>query len=434
MPERAICVGLWSGQGQADQQEAERSMAELAELADAAGAEVVAEAIQHRTSPEPATYIGKGKLEEVKQICDSEEIDLAIFNAELSGSQIRNIEKIAGCRVVDRTMLILDIFAAHAKSKEGKLQVELAQLQYRLSHLTGQGLALSRLGGGIGTRGPGETQLETDRRHIYRKIVYLKNALTKVSENRQRMREKRQREDIKVYAVVGYTNAGKSTLINQLCQTSLLTADQVFATLDPSVRRLTLPDSSTVLLVDTVGFIRQLPHHLIDAFHSTLDEVRLADAIIQVVDITDPDIQQQMEVVEQQLEYLEAASKKRLLVFNKIDEYQPPLDSGSHLPDGMNLTQLSRQQAPRFLVSAETGAGLEQLLQALVELNQADQLTARVLIPYDQAQWLDYVRQHGTIDVIDYQTDGIHVLMHLPHSRFAPLRRFLQLAQSGQEG
>ena len=317
--ETAVLVGLALSNSPLALDEAERSLAELAELARTAGAKVAASALQRRQSPDPAYLIGRGKLEEIRETCRQLEASLIIFDDELSGSQIRNIEQLSGCKVIDRTMLILDIFAGRAQSREGKLQVELAQQKYRLSRLVGMGQALSRLGGGIGTRGPGESQLESDRRHINRRINYLKRALTEVSERRDRTRQQRQESDLLTIAVVGYTNAGKSTLINRLCSTELITADQVFATLDPAVRRLILPDHDEVLLIDTVGFIRKLPHELVEAFQSTLEEVTGADAILQVIDASDPDAASQIAIVEDLLVRLSAAGKPRFFVFNKTD-------------------------------------------------------------------------------------------------------------------
>ena len=375
--EVAVLAGLTLSNNAAALEEAERSMAELAELAATAGAKVAGSLLQRRQSPDVAFLVGRGKAEEIRDACEALNASLIIFDEELSGSQIRNIEQLTGRKVIDRTMLILDIFAGRAQSREGKLQVELAQQKYRLSRLVGMGQSLSRLGGGIGTRGPGESQLESDRRHINRRITFLKHSLAEVSERRDRTRQQRQENDILTLAVVGYTNAGKSTLINRLCASDLLTADQVFATLDPAVRRLSLPDQNEVLLVDTVGFIRKLPHELVDAFHSTLEEVTDSDAILQVIDASDPDAATQMAVVEDLLTRLEAAGKPRLLVFNKTDILPAGLEMADPDIDDAEPTGLApelaavlptghRQQA--FLVSALTGEGIDTLLQAIGDL------------------------------------------------------------------
>ena len=440
--ERAVLAGLALETSPAALDESERSLAELAELARTAGATVVASLMQRRPAPDPAYLIGRGKIDEVRAACEARNADLIIFDDELTGSQIRNIEKATGRKVVDRTMLILDIFAQRAQSREGKLQVELAQQQYRLSRLVGMGQSLSRLGGGIGTRGPGESKLESDRRHINRRILVLKQALAEVAARRDRTRLKRKENEILTIAVVGYTNAGKSTLINRLCATDLLTADQVFATLDPAVRRLQLPEQGEALLVDTVGFIRKLPHQLVDAFHSTLEEVTGADAILQVIDAGDPDAATQMAVVEDLLIRLEAAGKPRLLVFNKIDSLdarpvaadpdQIDLDPTGLTPQLAGLVPPDSHQ-PAFLVSALNGDGIETLLAAIGDLLAAGQLSATLQLPYTEAGLLDYIRQHGHLDSIAYLPEGILVSMHIRHSYFSPLRPYLRLAERRQE-
>jgi len=441
--ETAVLVGLALSNNPLALDEAERSLAELAELARAAGATVAASALQRRHSPDPAYLIGRGKLEEIRETCRQLEASLIIFDDELSGSQIRNIEQLSGCKVVDRTMLILDIFAGRAQSREGKLQVELAQQKYRLSRLVGMGQALSRLGGGIGTRGPGESQLESDRRHINRRINYLKRALSEVSERRDRTRQQRQESDLLSIAVVGYTNAGKSTLINRLCSTELITADQVFATLDPAVRRLTLPDHDDVLLIDTVGFIRKLPHELVEAFQSTLEEVTGADAVLQVIDASDPDAAAQIAIVEELLVRLAAAGKPRYFVFNKTDAlpHGPDLadpDQDDMAPVGLTpeltaaLPVGHRQQA--FLVSALTGDGIDALLQAISELAAQGQVQMSLLLPYTEARLLDLIRQHGRIDTLDYLTEGISVKARVKCSHFSTFRPFIRLAEKAEKG
>jgi GTPase len=436
--EIAVLAGLATDGRPAAVQESERSMAELAELAEAAGAQVVAALLQRRPAADPATLVGSGKIEEIRQACLEHGANLVIFDEVLSGSQIRNIEALVGCKVIDRTMLILDIFARRAQSREGKLQVELAQQQCRLSRLVGLGQSLSRLGGGIGTRGPGESQLESDRRHINRRINALKRNLLELAEQRDRNRQQRQEHEMMTLAVVGYTNAGKSTLINRLCQANLLVADQVFATLDPAVRRMRLPDQGDVLLVDTVGFIRKLPHELVEAFHATLEEVTDADAILQVIDCADPDAASQMAVAEELLVRLDAAAKPRLLAFNKIDSLGAGVepadpDDVDNSPPGLDpaltaaLPAGQRQQA--FLISALNGTGIDDLVQAIAELAARGQVAANLLIPYEKAGLLAYIREHGRIDRLDYLPEGISVQILIRSSFFSALRPFVNLAE-----
>jgi len=339
---------------------------------------------------------------------------MLICDDELSGSQIRNIENLTGLKVIDRTFLILDIFAQRARSREGQLQVELALQQYRLSRLIGLGQALSRLGGGIGTRGPGESQLESDRRHINRRINTLKRALAEVASRRDQTRKQRQSQDILTLAVVGYTNAGKSTLINSLCQADLLTLDQVFATLDPAARRLTLPDQQPVILIDTVGFIRKLPHQLVDAFRSTLEEVTQADAILHVLDASDPQADIQRDVVEQLLNELGAAGKPRLTVLNKIDLIGPDERSGLPLLAGKDTVQL---------VSARTGEGLADLVAAVARLAAEQFIPIDLILPYDKAGWVSRIEQQGKIERIDYTEEGIKVKARVRPALFHPLQR-----------
>lgn len=425
--ERAILATCTSGSGPTAGEAAECSLAELTELAEAAGAEVVAAIQQHRQSPDPAWFIGKGKLEEMIEAAKALDATLIIFDDELSGSQIRNIEEFTNLKVIDRTFLILDIFARRALTSEGKLQVELAQLQYRLSRLVGTRQALSRLGGGIGTRGPGETQLETDRRHINRRILYLKKALRDISERRDRTRRQRKESNTVIAAVVGYTNAGKTSLLNALCKTDLLAMDQVFATLDPTARQLMLPDGQTLVLVDTVGFIRRLPHHLVDAFRSTLAEVVQADMIIQVTDVSDPDYEQQMDVVEALLVQLESADKPRIHALNKVDllgrAVEPILlAKRSDRPDRQNIA-----------ISARTGKGLAELQDALSDLIALRQVPVHILLPYDQAGLLDYVRRFGTIVTLEYKNDGIYATIRIKASHLQPLRPWLRLAENPAE-
>lgn len=432
--ERAILAALVLDNSTTGLEEAERSLNELAELVWAAGGEAVGRGLQRRSSPDPTYLVGKGKILELRAACEAQSATMIVFDNELTGSQIRNIEKLTDAKVVDRTLVILDIFASRARSREGKLQIELAQLQYRLSRLVGLGQSLSRLGGGIGTRGPGESKLESDRRHISRRVLTLKKSLADMKTQRDRTRLHRHESEILTLAVVGYTNAGKSTLINKLCESNLLTADQVFATLDPSVRRLTLPNGSTVLLVDTVGLIRKLPHHLIEAFHATLEEAADADAILEVIDAADPDAASQMAVVEALLVQLEAAALPRFYVFNKMDRLPDgPVSADPDLvdrdPAGLS-TELTAslpvgQRQQSFFVSALSGDGLETLIQAITDFSASSQLAAELLLPYHEAGLLDYIRSYGHLDKVEYLSEGILADIHIRYSHFRPLQPFV---------
>lgn len=421
--EKAILIGLNCDQGQPAVLEAEQSLLELAELVETAGAEVAASVMQNRQTPDPAWFIGKGKLDEIKMSAIELQADTLVFDEELSGSQIRNIERETGLKVLDRTFVILDIFAGRAQTKEGKLQVELAQLQYRLSRLIGTGLALSRLGGGIGTRGPGETQLETDRRHISRRVNYLKQALRQIEHRRKRTRSQRKNQEVLVAAVVGYTNAGKSSLMNSLCMSDLTAMDQVFATLDPVARKLSLPDGQTMVLVDTVGFIRKLPHQLIDAFKATLEEVSSADIIIHVTDASDPDAKRQIEIVLDLLGQLDALSKPRIHVLNKID-----LIKGKPRQELLGSAG-DRSEVKVIYASALTGKGKPEILAALSELAESSLVPARLLIPYDQAASLEYIHKYALVEKTAYLEQGIELQVRIKASHYAPLHKWIVLAE-----
>lgn len=421
--ERAVLIGIFTGSDGDSQAEAEASMAELASLAEAAGATVVLMALQKRARPEAATLAGSGKLEEMRDAAKAQNATLLIFDNELSGSQIRNIEKLTGLKVIDRTLLILDIFAQRAQSREGRLQVELAQQTDRLSRLTGMGLALSRQGGGIGTRGPGETQLESDRRHIMRRIRVLRQEMEGISDRRDRTREHRRRESIRSVAIVGYTNAGKSTLMNRLCASDVLVMDQVFATLDPTARKIRLPDQQTVLAVDTVGFIRRLPHGLVDAFRATLEEVTECDIIVQVIDVSDPDAEHHLVVVERILTELNAAEKPRILVLNKLDQ----LDDGPDPAIAGKFNQVRGRSAERTVsISALTGDGIPELLEAISELVRGRPMEVQLLLPFAETAWIDYIRRFGHILDLNHEADGIHITAEIEPARLGPLQRFLQ--------
>jgi len=354
-PQREVAVLIGLRRPHQSRWDAEDSLEELAQLAISAGATPDFRVLQERSLPNPRTLIGPGKAEEVRAICE-EGVDLVIFDDDLTGSQQRNLEGVLGRKVVDRTGLILDIFAQRARSREGKLQVELAQLKYLLPRLTGHGVELSQLGGGIGTRGPGETQLEVDRRRIRRRIVKIEEGLEKVRRHRALLRRGRQKQALLTAAFVGYTNAGKSSLLNALTHAALPVADKFFATLDPTVRKVIVPGGRVILLSDTVGFIRKLPHQLVAAFKATLEEVRASDFLLHVIDISHPDWQNQSQAVMAVLGELGAAAKPLINVYNKVDK----------LPHPEAVAFLARR--PRsVVVSARTGAGLDDLKYAMAE-------------------------------------------------------------------
>ncbi|MEL7610028.1 MAG: GTPase HflX [Bacillota bacterium] len=373
-PERAILVGLNDDEGY-------DSMAELAELASTAGAQVVGKSVQKRRTVDNATYIGSGKAEELTLLGSELEAELYIFDDELNAVQLRNLEEILGARVIDRTALILDIFAARANTREGKLQVELAQLQYRLPRLTGIGGALSRQGGGIGTRGPGEKKLEIDRRRIKRRIFELEQELEEIKKQRELRRARRQKNEQPLVALVGYTNAGKSTLLNALSGSDVLAEDKLFATLDPVVRQVTLPGGTEALLSDTVGFINKLPHDLVQAFHSTLEEVSNADLILHVIDASSSYFDVQMSVVEDVLSELHAIDTPRINVYNKQDK-----------PDACPV-----KKPDSVLISAKTGEGIGLLLERIEAALNSGLCEVELLIPYDRYQVLQLIRAEGRI-------------------------------------
>ena len=365
------------------QEEAEESLDELEELAKTAGAETAARVIQIRETPHPATYIGKGKIDEVNALLYGTDATGVICDDELSPAQIGNLERMLDTKVMDRTLLILDIFAGRAYTKEGNIQVELAQLKYRASKLTGQGTALSRLGGGIGTRGPGEKKLEMDRRLIRRRISHLKAELRDVIRHREVQRKQRQRNHVPVICIVGYTNAGKSTLLNYLTNAGVLEENQLFATLDPMTKSLELGSGQTVLLTDTVGFIRKLPHHLVDAFRSTLEEAKYSDLIFHVVDASNPQKEKHMEVVYETLKQLGAVGSDVITVFNKMDLVE----------HDMVLKDPKAQMTVK--ISARTGEGVDELLSEAEELLQRKKLYIEKLYSYSEAGKIQMIRSYG---------------------------------------
>lgn len=373
--------------------DAQASLDELFELTESAGALPVLSVLQKLPRVESATYVGTGKLQEIADLCREQEIDLIIADGELSPTQIKNMESAAGVRVIDRTTLILDIFALRARSKEGKLQVELAQLKYLLPRLTGRGVSMSRLGGGIGTRGPGETKLETDRRHIRRRIETLRDELTEVEKHRQMLRKRREKDGVITCAIVGYTNAGKSTLMNALTDAGVLAQDKLFATLDPTSRALKLPSGISVMLIDTVGLVRRLPHHLVEAFRSTLEEAARSDIIINLCDASDEEAQLHLQVTRDLLDSLGCGDTPVLTVLNKCD-----------LLDDSLLPQQFEAYIP---ISAKTGQGLDTLLTAIDNNLPVRLRRVRLLVPFAQAGLLSDIREKGTLLHEEYTAGGI---------------------------
>ena len=396
--ERVILAAVQTEDGDDTRQ----SLAELRDLAETAGADAVATVIQNREAVHPATYLGKGKLEEIRELIYDLDATGVICDDELTPAQMNNLEQELECKIMDRTMVILDIFASRASTSEGKIQVELAQLKYRAARLVGMRASLSRLGGGIGTRGPGEKKLEMDRRLIHHRIGQLKEELVQVQKHRDLIRSQRDKSGTKVAAIVGYTNAGKSTLLNTLTGASVLEEDKLFATLDPTTRILELPGKQQILLTDTVGFIRKLPHHLIEAFKSTLEEARYADIILHVVDAANPQREEHMYVVYDTLRQLGVQDKKIITLFNKQDKC-----------DGDE--QLRDFQADRVLnISARSGEGLELLKETLEELLREGQIYLERLYPYDQAGKIALIRQYGEVTREAYLPEGISICAYVP--------------------
>ena len=403
--ERMILVVVDTGSPEA----AERSLDELEDLAETAGAQTAGRLIQARESIHPATYIGKGKLEELKDLLWETEADGIICDDELTGSQIGNLEAELSCKVIDRTLLILDIFAAHAVSGEGKIQVELAQLKYRATRLTGLGRSLSRLGGGIGTRGPGEKKLEMDRRLIRERISRLKAELRNVEKHRELLRSQRRQSGLKSAALVGYTSAGKSSIENALTGAGILEDAMLFSTLDTTTRSFVLDNTQEILLTDTVGFIRKLPHHLVEAFKSTLEEAKYADIIIHVVDASNPQMEEQMHVVYETLRELGVEDRPVVTLFNKQDL----------------LTGDSRQKDFRadysIPVSAKTGQGLEELKKALLEIIRKDQIYVERLYDFSEAGKIQLIRSRGQLLEESYVPEGIEVRAYVPQDIYSKI-------------
>ena len=375
--------------------DAEVSINELEELAHTAGAEVVGKVIQKKEAPEKATFVGVGKLAEIIAFCEAQEVDLLIFDSELSPSQQRNLEKLTKVRVIDRTMLILDIFAARARTSEGKLQVELAQLKYSLPRLAGQGIALSRLGGGIGTRGPGETKLESDKRHIRRRIDKLQEELKALEKRRNQMRKRREKDGVQTVAIVGYTNAGKSTLMNALTNAGVLAENKLFATLDPTSRGLTLPDGRQVMLVDTVGLIRRLPHKLVEAFKSTLEEAAEATVILNVCDASDEHCAEHLEVTRKLLNELGCEGKPVISVMNKCDL----------VGDIYSMPTFGKT----VMISAKQQKGFDELLDAVLKELPPTRRKAELLIPFSAGALAARIRNEGVVEEEEYRPEGLYM-------------------------
>lgn len=388
--QRALLVGIDTGE-----YDAEGSMAELYELAESAGAEPVASIMQKRDKPDGATCVGSGRIEEIKEFCIDNDIDLLIFDTELTPTQIRNIEEETDVRTIDRTMLILDIFAIRARTNEGKLQVELAQLKYLMPRLSGKGREMSRLGGGVGTRGPGETKLETDKRHIRRRIESLKDELSRMTDRREMLRSRRKKDGIITVAIVGYTNAGKSTLMNTLTDAGVLSENKLFATLDPTSRALQLPNGISVMMIDTVGLVRRLPHHLVEAFRSTLEEAALADIILNVCDASSPEYKLHLDVTNELLRDLGCADRPIITIFNKCDLVGNPLD----LPAARDSVR----------ICAKNGAGIDELLRAVEENLPVRLRKYTLMLPFDKAGISAVLRSAGALKSEEYTADGIKV-------------------------
>ena len=403
-PTRALLVEADTGD-----YDAEASLAELFELTESAGAIPVASISQKLARLDPATCVGSGKLEEIREYCENEEIDLIIFDLELTPVQIRNIEAATDVRVIDRTMLILDIFALRARSREGKLQVELAQLKYLMPRLTGKGVEMSRLGGGIGTRGPGETKLETDRRHIKRRMETLKAQLKAVEEHRKQLRDRRDKDGVITVAIVGYTNAGKSTLMNTLTDAGVLSEDKLFATLDPTSRALKLPNGVSVMLIDTVGLVRRLPHHLVEAFKSTLEEAAQADIILNVCDASSEESRLHLDVTRELLASLSSLDKPIIPVLNKCDlitDHMTGISGAVH-------------------ISAKYATGIDELLHAIEENLPKKVQRVRLLLPFDKVGIAARLRETAVLHSEEYTAEGLLIEVTVDELQYARVREYL---------
>ena len=395
--EKFILVGVETGKDRM-----EESLSELAELLDTAGGETVGKVIQNLESINKATYVGKGKVEEIKELAEELGADGIVCDDELSPVQLSNLKDELDIKVLDRTLVILDIFASHAKSSEGKLQVEMAQLKYRSSRLMGLGKNLSRLGGGIGTRGPGESKLETDRRAIRERVSQLRTEIEKVESSRDTLRKHRMSDGIPVIAIVGYTNAGKSTFLNKITDAGILAEDKLFATLDPTTRSLKIPDGEEVLFTDTVGFISKLPHNLVDAFKSTLEEAKYADLILHVADASNPEVDEQMKVVYRTLEELKVVGKPVITFLNKQDKIEE-----ERIIKDLKADALVKG-------SAKTGEGIDELLNKISEILREGKVLVDTLLSYTDTAKISVIRKKGQLLSEEYEGDGIRVKAYVP--------------------
>ena len=414
--ERTILVGMeYAGGAGIVGWTAEDSLEELKQLADTAGAEVVAKFLQKRPKPDPAFFIGKGKVQELVLYVQQENIDLCIFDDELSPAQQRNIEQAMGVRVLDRTALILDIFAQRAHTNEGKLQVELAQLQYTLPRIMGKGLSLSRLGGGIGTRGPGETKLEVDRRRIRDRIAYIKDCISKVKNVRALHRAGRNKASVPTVSLVGYTNAGKSTLLNTLTNSDIYAKDQLFATLDPTTRQLDLPNKQQAILTDTVGFIQRLPHQLVAAFQSTLEEVVESDVLLHVIDVSHELYKEQSNAVYNVLEEIGAKDKTIITVYNKIDK----------LPEGSGLAERLAKEENSICISAKGRINLDKLLELIADNLKMKSVEEIFLVPYSDSAAASRLHDVGTVLEQEYLAEGTQMKVRLDADKLGEFEKYL---------
>lgn len=406
-PEKALLLSVDTGDF-----DAESSIEELTLLAESAGAEVVGSIIQRKATPDGATYLGTGRLHEAELFCHNQDIDIIICDGELTPSQIRNIENVTNVRVIDRTQLILDIFALRAKTREGKLQVELAQLKYALPRLTGKGKQMSRLGGGIGTRGPGETKLESDRRHIMRQMHALQEQLAEVEKRRGLLRKRREKNGVITVALVGYTNAGKSTLMNALTDAGVLAEDKLFATLDPTSRKLTLPNGQDVMLIDTVGFVSRLPHDLVKAFKSTLEEAAEADIVLNVCDASDEHCSEHIEITTQILKDLGCAGDNIITVMNKCDKAE-------NIFDIIGMGKI-------VMISALKGVNLDLLLHEIEKCLAMQSVELLLLIPFSKGGELNTIRNTGKILTEEFTPDGTLIEVILPASEADKYKEYIK--------